>query len=205
MKGNIKKLALVVIMTAIPMLIAVATASAGGKTIQGDYAGTAIAQCLIAPMGFDANTLIPIPIPGLGVEAVAQTATEELVYTFNRKGTGSVTGVMHYNQLPNADLKVPPAAGSGNVSYDFTYTVAAPGDITLELASNSSQCVTFVSGSTNGTSCLDNIANHGVISQDGKTITVTCGPPLLLNALDANGNPTPTQFSCVYSGTFVKQ
>jgi len=213
MKGNINKLALGVIIAAIPMFIAVATASAGPTYITGEYAGTATAQCLIAPVGFATN-LTPNPMPagapGAGtIQVVVYTLTWDEVYTFNRNGTGSVAGVTYINELPNAVLGTPAAAGSGNVSYDFTYTLS-DGDITLALAKGSFNCTAWVSGVNQGTTnCADNIPLHGVISKDGKTITVTCGPPTagaLLNAVDpSTGEPLGPQLSCVYSGVFVEQ
>ena len=206
MKGNIKKLALVVIIAAIPMLIAVIAASAGSTHITGEYAGTTAAQCLVAPKGFNAN-LIPNPMPDGTVQAAANTLTWDIAYTFNKNGTGSVTGVNQYNQLPNPALNIPPSAGSGNVSWDFTYIVTAAGDITFALASGSFQCTTYVSGPKQGQkSCVDGIPVDGVISKDGKTITVTCGAPVILNAVDpSTGNPLGPQLSCTVSGVLVKQ
>jgi hypothetical protein len=205
MKGNIKKLALVVIMSVVPMLIAVVSAAAGPTYITGEYAGTATAQCLIAPKGFSAN-LTPNPMPNGTVSAVVNTLVWEIAYKFNRDGTGSVTGVDHYNILPNPALNISPSAGSANVSWDFTYTVTAAGDITFALAKGSFQCSTYVSGPQQGTtSCVDGISTDGVISKDGKTITVTCGPPVLLDAVDSNGNLLGPQLSCTYSSVLVKQ
>jgi len=57
MKGNIKKLAVLVIITAIAMFIPVATTpvDVNAWNILGNYAFTGSNQCLVAPFGFDSN------------------------------------------------------------------------------------------------------------------------------------------------------
>ncbi len=64
MKGNIKKLAVLVIIVAIAMFFVWAMASAddhkGKKSIRGVYAGTGGGTCIIAPGGFNPTNLIPI-------------------------------------------------------------------------------------------------------------------------------------------------
>ena len=140
----------------------------------------------------DLAKFTPNPTPNGTVSAVVNTLVWEIAYTFNRNGTGSVTGVDHYNILPNPALNISPSAGSANVSWDFTYTVTHAGDITFALAKGSFQCSTYVSGPQQGTtSCVDGIPVDGVISKDGKTITVTCGAPVILNAVDpSNWKPS---------------
>ena len=136
MKGNIKKLALVVIIATIPMLIAVATASAVGKTIQGDYAFTGSGTNLIAILGFNDSLQ---PNGGAAGPWFIGPNFWSGVLSFNKDGTGSVTGIFRTVDLYSSAIGAPPDVGSANVSWDFTYTLDN-GNITM----------TYVTGSYDG-------------------------------------------------------
>ena len=136
MKGNIKKLALVVIIAAIPMLIAVGMASAAGKTIQGNYAFTGSGTNLIAVLGFNDSLQ---PNGGAAGPWFIGPNFWSGVLSFNKDGTGSVTGIFRVVDLYSSAIGAPPDVGSANVSWDFTYTM-----------DNGNITITYVTGSYEG-------------------------------------------------------
>ena len=204
MKANGKKLAVFVIVAALAVFMVVATASAGGfhpihNAIKGKYAATGSGQCTTALNGFDGLTPI-------GDYWSVGTATFIAVYTFNLDGTGSMEGINRIMSLPGGftlidDVDVPNDKPMGIVidpySYEFTYTVTDEGLITFTVKPG-----TFQLG---GVACADGIPKHGVISRDGKTIVIECGPPLLLNVVNCNtGAKLGPQMMCVNSAVLIK-
>ena len=206
MKDNIKKLAVFVMIIALAIFMAVAPAWARGlhpihNAIKGKYAATGSGQCTTAVDGFDAG-LTPI-----GDYWSVGTATFIAIYTFNLDGTGSMEGINRIMSLPGGftridDVDVPNDKPMGVVidpySYEFKYTVTDEGLITFTVAPG-----TFQLG---GGACADGIPKHGVISRDGKTIVIECGPPTLLNVvscIDSNVKFGP-QMMCVTSAVLIK-
>jgi len=188
MKGNIKKLALVVIIAVIPMLIAVATASAAGKTIQGKYAVAGYATSLVAILGFNASLQAN---GGAGGPWFLAPSTWSGVLTFNKDGTGSFTGIDRGLTVYSSAIGAPPDGGAANLSWGFTYTIDN-GNITF----------TYVKGTleedfTSGPSAPSTVyANNtqpwdGVISSDGKSIAMFWGP-LITDVTSDKANTTPT-------------
>jgi len=57
-----------------------------------------------------------------------------------------------------------------------------------------------------GGACGDGIAKHGVISGDGKTIVIECGPPLVLNVVSCSDPDVKfgPQMICVTSVVLIK-
>ena len=205
MKGNIKKLALVVIIASIPMLIVVATASAAGKTIQGDYASTVSGQTITAVKGFNASLQ-----PNDGVAGLWFTGSFSWdgVLSFNKDGTGSFTANTHATVFYSTGLGAPPSAGSGTITWDFTYTIDKEGNITF----------TYVTGSfeqdwTTGpnappspnSKAYANIPQpwYGTISPDGKTISVLWGAPSIIEATVDKANTTPSPTGAQLTGHWV--
>jgi hypothetical protein len=166
MKGNMNKLALVVIIAAIPMLIAVATASAGSTYIKGNYALSGFTSCSVAGSPADPGIL-------------------EADYTFNKNGTGSATGWVRSIPTPMVSW----------VTLEFTYTVTKEGDI--EFAYPSGGFKIYLQDKTTEIMQWDIAMSHGVISPDGKTMTISCGPPKVLTVIDSPmGPPVGTQGYC---------
>ncbi len=98
MKGNIKKLAVFMMIAAIAMFTVVPMASADPPflpALRGQYGATGGGTSLLAPLGFGSN-LIPNGPPGA---YVSQTCSVEGVYTFERDGTGSFEGLFHCTTL----------------------------------------------------------------------------------------------------------
>jgi len=187
MKGNIKKLALVVVIAAIPMLIAVATASAVGQTIQGNYAITGYCTTLISMTGFNTS------LQPNGGAWFTQSGSWEGVLTFNKDGTGSYTGIEYNSEVYAPGMNLPPDSSSSNSSYGFTYTID-DGDITFTYVTGSFEA-DFTSGPNVPGKGYITIPQPwgGTISSDGKSIHVWWGVLIEMTADKANTTPTGMQ------------
>ena len=156
MKGNIKNLVLFVIVAA--MFITATMASAGPAIpygINGVYEVTGVTTC-------DPTS------PGIA----------EITYTFRKDGTGSFSGV---------GRSISASGGSSNATMcDFHYTVTKEGRIEFKylfppggVKVGHLENEVFVLDFT-----MDGGPSHGFISPDDKTITITCGPPVVLYGID---------------------
>ena len=131
MKGIIKKLAALVIITAMAPFIMAAIASAddhGRRSIRGKHAFTGSNACLAAFHGFDSDLQ---PIGGASAPIDAQSWEGE--YRFKPNGTGAIDVIAH-------DVGVsPPGGGGGSLSIhrEFNYTVNPGGKITFTLVPGS--------------------------------------------------------------------
>jgi hypothetical protein len=178
MKGNIKKLSVLVGVLVIALFIMVVMASAGPAipySIKGVYAVTGFTSCSIAggPAG-----------PGI----------MEGDYTFRKDGTGSATGWIR---------NIPPMHMYYTV--DFTYAVTQDGDITFTYPNPPGGTKVYFPDKTREIMQWDGGPSHGVISPDGKTITITCGPPILLTVIDSpNGPSVGTVGDCVTSAVGMR-
>jgi hypothetical protein len=204
MKENSKKLTVFVIIAALAVFMVVATASARGlhpihNAIKGKYAATGSSQCTTAFNGFQNLT------PKDDYWSVG-TSTSIAIYTFNLDGSGSMEGINRIMALPGGFTPtqggpVPNDKPMGVVmdpySYDFTYTVTDEGLITFTVVPGTFKL-------PNGF-CADAIAKHGVISGDGKTIVIECGPPTLLNVVNCtDSRPIGAQMMCIISAVLTK-
>jgi len=173
-----KKLAVFVVIAAMAMFIPGAMASADdheGKPIhhgiEGVYAVTGFSSCS------------PATTPGIF----------EADYTFNHDGTGSVEGV---NRGINAS-----GGGTSTFTAEFTYEVTHEGRITFDYHGVGNKVVKTdpVTNVVLWEVTWDRGPGRGVISPDHKTITITCGPPVVLEVVDSNnpGLPEGTTTSCV--------
>ena len=204
MKGRI---AVFVSVAALAVFMVVATASARGlhpihNAIKGKYAATGSGQCTTAVQGFD-EALTP-----KGKYWSVGMSTIIAIYTFNLDGSGSMEGINRIMSLPGGftlidGVDVPNDKPMGVVmdpySYEFTYTVTDEGLITFTVKPGTFKL-------PNGF-CADAIAKHGVISGDGKTIVIECGPPTLLNVVSCDepyGKRGETQMMCLNSAVLIK-
>ena len=203
MKGRI---AVFVSVAALAVFMVVATASARGlhpihNAIKGQYAATGSSQCTTAVEGFDENLTPNGDYWSVGMGTIIA------IYTFNLDGSGSMEGINRIMSLPGGftptpDGPVPNVKPMGVVinpaSYEFTYTVTDEGLITFTVVPG-----TFQLG---GGACADAIAKHGVISSDGKTIVIECGPPLVLNVVSCSdpGVKFGPQMMCLNSAVLIK-
>jgi len=178
MKGNSKQLAVFVMIAAIAIFIAVATASAGDRddhriAIQGQYAATGSGTCLVAPFGLDDQV---VPINGV---YLLMTFSMEGVFTFHRGQTGHIERphcptVIH-TPTPWSSY---PSAGDFKDSSDFTYEVEHEGSITLTQVPGS-HSGEFTSGPLVAIGPAHNNGRnwHGTVSPDGETIILNGGLP----------------------------
>jgi len=128
----------------------------------------------------------------------------EADYTFNGNGTGSVEGV---SRSLSVNAAPPPAALGAHVHFTatFEYDVTQDGRITFLYPDGGNTVVL----SDDGTKWItwDQGPSHGVISPDGKTITITCGPPVSLKVLKSSGAGVPgpgTLANCITSSMGVR-
>ncbi len=209
MKGNRKRLAVLAVIAALAVGLPVALASAEDpdewqRGIQGQYAATGMSQCVMAPAGFTIDQTPDGP-PGLWSYGIGSW---DVVFTFHKHGTGSVAGLIRNNDLAGPAL-VPtltptPSYWHANVSYQFTYILTHEGKITFTAVPNTYK-VDVLSGPNKGAIMyLDAVPRDGVISKDGKSIIISCGPPLLLNVTDPDGSPLGPQVSCAASLVLIQ-
>jgi len=184
MKGKIMKLSVLVGIPVMTLLIMVGMASADRAFhhhIKGVYAVTGLSAC--SPLG----SVDPVS-PGI----------MEGDYTFRTDGTGLFNGVAR---------NLPPGPNFA-VRAEFTYTVTKKGRIEFQYP--------FPPGGLQGgyvddkgefqvLMTMNAGPSHGVISPDGKTITISCGPQWPLWQIDAVGDEIPgTRMLCVTSYTGVR-
>jgi len=214
MRGNIKKLVVLVIIAAIAMFMAVAMASAddhrGHKTIHGKYAFIAPGSCLIAIAGF--NTSLQ-PNGGPTGPWYMGPVTYDGVLTFNEDGTGSATATVRVHTLYSQGLGAPPDAGAGNASWDFTYTLTHRGKLTITYVMGSFE-LDFTDGpnappSPNSKAYYIRPPWNGVLSPDGKIFSASLGVPSIIEvtADKANKILTGVQEICnfVFQGFRIEE
>jgi hypothetical protein len=198
MKGNVKRLAVLVIITVMATFILAATVTAESSKhgsiwsqfwspidITGQYAATGGGTAFAAPLGFDPN-FQPNCIPGTDPEVCPYqlfTCTSESVFTFERDGTGYVETIgpciSHNPPPPYLPLRQLPFAANSTDFMEFTYEVRRDGSITLTQVPGS-----FVGCFTSGSEAFAadvGVYRHeghnwrGNVSPDGKTIILSSG------------------------------
>lgn len=182
MKGNIKKLALLMIITVIATFILAATVTAdprGHRAIRGQYAATGGSTCLLAICGFG-GYWYPIGVPLNTTCWTVWSLSEEAVYTFRHDGTGIASGTASAVTLYNPDTGVSnpsPAYGLQTITFSFTYTVARDGALTIS-AKKDGYIVKWSFGPYLGLTYTYNpVTRAGTVSPDGKTILLHGGLP----------------------------
>jgi hypothetical protein len=116
----------------------------------------------------------------------------EADYTFSNEGTVSAQGVVR-----NID-----ASGGWSAAFEatFTYEVTQGGRITFAYPWHGLKIYRTYPDGEQWWLQWDAGPSHGVISPDGKTITITCGPPKTLTVFAVSDNAPPIvgmQASCV--------
>lgn len=142
-------------------------------------------------------------VTGITICNPSSPSVFEAEYTFRGNGTGSVHGV---SRSLSVNATPPPAANGGymNFTATFEYDVTHDGRITFQYPTGGNTVV-----SPDGTKSItwDKGPSHGVISPDGKTITITCGPPVSLAVLKSSGSGVPapgTPANCITSAVGVR-
>ena len=152
MKGNIKKLSVLVGVPVIALFIMVGMAWAHlpfPYYIKGVYKVTGFSSCNPAELGI-----------------------MEAEYTFKYNGTGSISGV---------GRSISASGGSSSTfTAEFTYTITQEGRIEFEYPFPPGGLKVDFNNDGEPDVTMDGGPSHGVISPDGNTITISCGPPASL-------------------------
>jgi hypothetical protein len=176
MKGNINKLAVYVVITVMALFITATIVSAGPAIpygIKGLYAVSGFSTCSMAGT--------PAGSAGSGIM--------EADYTFSNDGTGSATGFVRSIDAP--DVNGYTSASFSPFTVNFTYAVTQGGHITFTYPNGGVKMYQTYPDGTQWWMQWDNGPSHGVISPDGKTITILCGPPVFLTGLYAVSTNSP--------------
>jgi hypothetical protein len=177
MKGNMKKLVVLVVVATIATFISAALALCcdkdfdrdfhhGRKTIHGVYAATSVGSCISTPYGFNEN-LTPKNPPDKPVSS--NTATSQIIWTFNRDGTGTADAMgVGISLSPNQ------SGGLSHTTWQFTYDVTDDGMVTIHTVSGGSE---YLAGPLKGATytIVEGVDESGYISEDHKTITLGMG------------------------------
>ena len=188
MKEKIMKLSVLVGIPVMTLLIMVGMASADGafhNHIKGVYAVTGLSSCC----GPSPN---PPDCPGI-------PAIMEADYTFRIDGTGSIDNGVARNSPPGPTFAL---------RAEFTYTVTKEGRIEFQYPFPPGGLQIGWVDEENKFHVVFTMQagpSHGVISSDGKTITISCGPQWPLWQIDDSGNKIDgTDMLCVTSLTGMR-
>jgi len=200
MKGNIKKLVVLMIITVIAPFIMAVMAFAGPtfpQSLQGQYALTAAGTTLIAPLGFDKNL---IPINALQGAWILQTFNNSGVYTFNIDGTGRAEiqsrSFTFPFTIPNPNpppptMPIPPSVGGAKIVFSFHYTITDDGKITIT-GDPGTYVITPTTGPPSPPTRWNGLKVSGFISYDGKMIVGNTGVPDIWEIVPPAGTWPPT-------------
>jgi hypothetical protein len=167
-----RKLAVIVMMIALATVLPVTMASADDHHhwwgIQGTYATTGPGACLYSLSGFNSD----LTVPSGGVSWIASKLAVG-TWTFNRNGTGRAQDTVYGIAGPPYSS---PTGDSAEISYDFTYSVAHDGTITVEMLPGTF-VGTYATGPNAGkepprTFIVDKFLSFGKVSTDHKTLTL---------------------------------
>ena len=199
MKGNIEKLAVLMIIAAIAMFMSVGMASADHNNwkVTGEYAVTAGMSCLFTPFppGFTNNATPTAP-------AGSNSITLQGIFTFNHDGTGRMdsTGVAIFP--PPAFPNTFPHASAFHFSFTFTYDVTDDNTITIDADENSFQ-VTYDTG-PGFPFTADKYSLSGVVSGDHKTLTLGSPTTLIQTMTIHLPSPAPPVImNMICNGSYV--
>lgn len=182
MKDNIKKLAVFVMIIALAIFMAVATASAGDhkwkRVIDGDYAVTGTNSCVIAPAGFIAG------YPGDNWQTIQGYILG--IFSFHPNGKGEFRSRVAGSLQFTPESPQPPALFDAPFDYNFTYKVTGDGVISFDVI----PCA-GIPGSWNNDG-----PNEGVISPDGQSLIVYCSTSVILTQCDKGSCDDVGKGSC---------
>jgi hypothetical protein len=207
-----------------------AVAAADPPGLKGSYGFTGTAACLVAPghvgdpngpplpnptpgvalvnSGFQPNLRPNDATPGSSTQAFSLSYAVEGIRKFNGDGTGTVKGTtvgitVRPTPGPGGFPHFPPAAGSSDFSFSFSYTVAEDGTWTATMAPGSFSENHLTGPRAGQTSTVDAIPPvTGMISQDGKTLTGAHLTTAVETHTYSNGDVEPQ--ICHRSRIFVK-
>ena len=203
MKGNIKKLAVLVIITIIlPFIIAIMALAEPPAThaIRGQYYATGGGTCLLALSAI--TTLKSEPV----VAWLVDSNSWEGVYTFESDGTGAATVSQFHVQRTGPALTHQQKSFISKLTWKFTYTVTDAGKISFTLVPGTYK-VQLVSGSqlSGQTFSADAIPTEGVISPGDEIMTVSSVSQQLINFNALQNIPPGGLFNCNASLVLARQ
>jgi hypothetical protein len=150
----------------------------------------------------------PTPTNTSPSQSYSQSFAVEGIRTFNGDGTGTVKGTtvgitVRPTPGPNGFPHFPPAAGSADFSFQFTYTVDGNGGWTATMVPGS-YLQTYLTGPRTGqTSTVDAIPPvTGMISEDGKTLIAAHTTTTVETHTYSNGDVDPQ--ICHRSRVFIR-
>ncbi len=204
MKGNTKKLVILMIVAAMAMFMVVAVASAAPsfpQAIRGEYAAESAASCLLAPFGFNPDGT---PVNGIGIIYMQY---RQGTFTFEKDGTGSATlnaSVVGLSYIgPNGP--VPPATYTQAIEFDFTYHVGNDGVITVT-QKPMTYFVTNTSGpSKNNVTRVEGAVFRATIAPDGKNMNTYTAATDLVTLIQSSLPPISPNQSCGGAGVLIWQ
>jgi hypothetical protein len=210
--------------------LAAAAAAEDGPRLKGSYGFTGTAVCLVAPghagdpsgpplpnpspgvalpnSGFFPNLRPKDAVPGSPTQAYTSSHSVEGIRKFNGDGTGTVKGTAvgvtgRPTPGPGGFPHFPPAAGSSDFSFSFTYTVNADGSWTTAMVPGSYSENHLTGPRAGETSTVDAIPPvTGMMSQDGKTLIAAHLTPTVETHTYSNGDVDP--MICHRSRVFIK-
>ncbi len=180
MKAIIKKMLALVIIAAIGLFLAMATASADSSNsplLRGTYAFTGSGNCVLSAGGTNLFTIIQI---------------WEGVYIFDGHGSGSFSGTFRAVDLSSN------AISKANASWEFEYEMTDHNRFETYLKPGTFDKVEDPTG-VRPSDYFNIVGNfYGAVERDGASIVITSGPPQthILCAPD----PNPALGVCVPSG-----
>jgi hypothetical protein len=207
-----------------------AAASADSPKLRGSYGFTGTAACLVAPghagdpngppltnptpgtalpnSGFQSNLRPNDAVPGSPTQAYSSSYSVEGIRTFNGDGTGTVKGTtvgitVRPTPGPGGFPHFPPAAGSSDFSFSFTYTVNEDGSWTGAMVPGSYTENILTGPRAGETSTVDAIPPvTGMVSRDGKTLIAAHLTTAVETHTYSNGDVDPQ--ICHRSRVFIK-
>jgi len=200
MKGNIRKLSLLMVITVIALFIMAVMASADPafpRALQGQYAVTGAGTVLFAPLGFTTNLT---PKDAAEGNWIFQTFNTCGVYTFNLDGTGraeiQARGFTFPFTAPNPNpppprVPFPPGVGASSIVFSCHYTITDDGKITIT-ADPGTYVMTPTTGPPSPPFRWDGLKISGFISGDGKMIVANSGAPDIMTIVPPVGPYPPT-------------
>ncbi len=169
MKGNIKRVAVLVIIAAIAVFMVGMASAANNANVTGEYAFSGRVSYILTPSGFNPTTLIPSDPSSV----TSNSINCQGIFTFKRDGTGTFDSTGVLLALPPQVSPPIPRANAFTWWFTFTYDVADDDTITIDAVKNSFH-VTFDTGLGGGVVSFtaDTYPLSGMVSVDHKTITL---------------------------------
>ena len=197
MKGNSKKLAVLVIIAVLAVFTVVATATAQGQILVPPFESSV--SYYVTGSGYCGSFAGPPPTPTNLLPPTSETiavgplSMYDGVYTFNRDGTFMATLNNRYISAGGATI--------GTIQYKGTYQLGKDG-ATLTFTINPPSIMKCLQGAgCPSTTYLSNAPASGSISPSGDTLEIHCGPPVFVTVCgDSKCTPadlTPYQVFCV--------